>query len=108
MYKVIKYFTDLQDHEHPYHVGDEFPRSGMVVSEARLEELASASNKQGVPLIELVAEAGSAAEPAAEVDEVVKTEETEEAEPIMNEPVPDESDAAAEPVPEKKRGRKSK
>ena len=54
MYKVIKFFTDLQDNEHPYNVGDTFPRSGVTVTEARLAELAGSENKQGVPLIQLV------------------------------------------------------
>ena len=54
MYKVIKYFTDLQDNNHPYHAGDIFPRSGLVVSEDRFTELAGSENKQGVPLIRLV------------------------------------------------------
>lgn len=53
-YKVIHYFTDLQDFNHPYKVGDIFPRLGMRVSEARLKELSSKNNKQGKPLIELV------------------------------------------------------
>lgn len=54
MYKVIKHFTDLQDNSHSYSVGDTFPRSGMVVTEKRLAELAGSDNKQGAPLIELV------------------------------------------------------
>lgn len=53
-YKVIHYFTDLQDFNHAYNVGDIFPRIGMKVSEARLNELSSKNNKQGKPLIELV------------------------------------------------------
>ena len=56
MYKVVKYFTDLQDNNHPYFAGDIFPRSGMEVSEDRLAELAGSENKQGVPLIQLVEE----------------------------------------------------
>ena len=56
MYKVIKYFTDLQDNNHPYNAGDIFPRSGMEVSEDRLAELAGSENKQGVPLIRKVEE----------------------------------------------------
>lgn len=56
MYKVIKFFTDLQDNEYPYKAGDIFPRSGMTVTEGRLEELAGSNNKQGVPLIKLVEE----------------------------------------------------
>lgn len=53
MYEVIKYFTDLQDFNHPYNVGDVFPRIGLVVSDARCKELASANNKQGEALIRL-------------------------------------------------------
>lgn len=53
-YKVIHYFQDLQDFNHPYKVGDNFPRLGLKVSEDRLRELASNNNKQGKPLIEKV------------------------------------------------------
>lgn len=56
MYKVIRFFTDLQDGEHPYDVGNTFPREGIEVTEERLAELAGPSNRQGVPLIELVDE----------------------------------------------------
>lgn len=54
MYRVIKYFTDLQDNGHPYHVGDVFPRKGVKASTERITELAGADNKQGVPLIKNV------------------------------------------------------
>lgn len=54
MYKVIKFFTDLQDNAHPYNVGDSFPREGVTVTEARLAELSGSENLQGVPLIRLV------------------------------------------------------
>jgi len=56
MYKVIRYFTDLQDNEHPYNVGDTFPRSGVNVTEKRLAELASGKNLQRTPLIRYVEE----------------------------------------------------
>ena len=52
MYKVIKYFTDLQDNDHAYHEGETFPREGLTVTSKRLAELSSAINKRGVPLIE--------------------------------------------------------
>ena len=52
MYKVIKFFTDLQDEDHAYHEGETFPREGLTVTSKRLEELSSAINKRGVPLIE--------------------------------------------------------
>ena len=54
-YRVIHYFTDLQDLDYPYKVGDIFPRQGLSVSEERLKELSSSANKRGMPLIELVA-----------------------------------------------------
>lgn len=55
-YKVIHYFNDLQDCNHPYEVGDVFPRLGMNVTDERLKELSGANNKQGRPLIEKVGE----------------------------------------------------
>lgn len=56
MYKVINYFADLQDKNHPYNVGDTFPRAGLEVTEDRLAELSGSNNKQGKPLIEKVEE----------------------------------------------------
>lgn len=56
MYEVIHYFTDLQDNEYPYNVGDAFPRDGLTVSEARLKELSGSNNKQHKPLIKFVEE----------------------------------------------------
>lgn len=56
MYKVIKFFTDLQDNNHPYNVGDEYPRKGATVLPSRLKELASDKNRQGQPLIEEIPE----------------------------------------------------
>ena len=52
MYKVIKYFTDLQDNSRPYNVGDTYPRKGLTVSEARIKELMGSNNLQNTPLIE--------------------------------------------------------
>lgn len=51
MYKAIHFFTDLQDFNHPYNVGDIFPRDGLKVSKERLIELSGSNNKQGKPLI---------------------------------------------------------
>lgn len=50
-YKVIHAFTDTQDFNHIYRVGDVYPRSGMRVSEQRLNELATTKNKQKRALI---------------------------------------------------------
>ena len=52
MYRVVKFFTDLQDGDHPYHVGEAFPRDGVKVTEERIKELSGKENRQGVPLIE--------------------------------------------------------
>ena len=57
MYKVIKSFTDLQDNNYAYSVGDTFPHIiGVEVGAERTAELASDKNRLGVPLIEEVAE----------------------------------------------------
>ena len=53
-YRVVKYFTDLQDDEHVYHVGDAYPRDGVDVTDARVKELLGDENLQGQPLIEKV------------------------------------------------------
>ena len=66
MYKVIKYFTDLQDDNHPYNVGDDYPRKGIKVTKERIEELSSDRNKRKAPLIEL-ATSQKAEEPKDEV-----------------------------------------
>lgn len=55
-YRVIKFFTDLQDNNHPYNVGDTFPREGAKASKKRLAELSSDKNKQGKVLIVKVEE----------------------------------------------------
>lgn len=56
MWRVIHHFTDLQDSDHPYNAGDEYPRQGLSVSDERISELSGAHNKQRTPLIEEVAE----------------------------------------------------
>ena len=52
MFRVIKHFTDMQDGNFAYNIGDEFPRKGMSVLPSRIKELASDKNRQGCPLIE--------------------------------------------------------
>lgn len=64
MYKVIKYFVDLQDVKKTksgniyteYNVGDTYPREGLEPSAERIAELAGSDNKQHTPLIEKVEE----------------------------------------------------
>ena len=56
MYKVIRYFTDLQDNNRPYNVGDVFPHTecGYPVMEERLAELSTENNLQKAVLIRAV------------------------------------------------------
>lgn len=56
MYKVIESFTDLQDNNYVYYVGDTFPHDGVEVGSERIAELASDKNRLGVPLIEEIVE----------------------------------------------------
>lgn len=56
MYRVIKSFTDLQDNNYAYSVGDTFPHNGVDVDAERVAELASDKNRLGVPLIEEITE----------------------------------------------------
>lgn len=64
-YKVIRKFRDLQDNDHIYNFGDEFPRKG-ATTEERVVELSTAENKIGIPLIALVEEKPTV--PPSEVD----------------------------------------
>ena len=50
-YTVIEAFVDLQDNNHVYGVGDEYPRAGHDVTLSRLSELMSAKNMIGKPLV---------------------------------------------------------
>lgn len=68
-YRVIKMFTDLQDKEYAYQVGDTYPREGLSPTDERITELSTDKNRQGVPLIEAIPE-----EPAVNIPE---TEETD-------------------------------
>lgn len=52
-YKVLKYFTDLQDNGYPYKVGDNYPREGLSPSPTRVRELSGRDNAQGIPLIKV-------------------------------------------------------
>lgn len=56
MYRVIKHFTDMQDNNFAYQVGDKYPRKGMSVLPSRIKELAGSKNRQGCPLIEEIPE----------------------------------------------------
>jgi hypothetical protein len=89
MYRVKVYFTDLQDNDYAYNVGDKFPRDGMAVTPDRIKELSGTANKRGIALIEEV----RGAEETAAISNM-ETVEPEETAPVENEP--------------RKRGRKHK
>ena len=74
MYRVIAFFIDLKDGEHPYSVGDAFPREGHTVSEERIKELASNRNKRKMPLIERVMEPAKKPDTATVSEAIPKTE----------------------------------
>jgi len=56
MYKVIKFFTDLQDNNYPYEVGSTYPRKGLSVTKERIAELSGSNNRQKTALIKEVSE----------------------------------------------------
>ena len=66
MYKVIKFFTDLQDNNFAYNVNDTYPRKDLKVTDERIAELLGKDNKQGEPLIKAVAPKKKAAEKKAD------------------------------------------
>ncbi|GEQ07015.1 hypothetical protein [Staphylococcus gallinarum] len=54
-FTVLHAFTDLQDKDKVYNVGDSFPKpANKKVSEKRIEELSTDKNKQGKALIQEV------------------------------------------------------
>ena len=55
-YKVIKAFYDLQNGDHYYEVGDDFPVKGTNASDKRIKELSGCNNRQKTPLIVETAE----------------------------------------------------
>ena len=55
-YIAIEAFTDLQDNNYKYQAGDEFPRKGFKVSDARIEELSTDKNRRERPMIKVVEE----------------------------------------------------
>lgn len=63
MYRVIKDFCDKQDGYFRYGVGDEYPHSGLEVSEERIRELSTDENRLNEPLIEKVEVAKTQEEP---------------------------------------------
>ena len=54
MFRVIKTFSDLADHNHIYKVGDVYPRNGVEPDENRIAFLLSNTNLLNAPVIEQV------------------------------------------------------
>lgn len=78
MYKVTRYFTDLQDDHHAYYPGDVFPRDGMTVTKERIEALLSGQNVRKKQFIEFVGEMPTtSAEPSNTEDEEALKETVE-------------------------------
>lgn len=56
-YEVVQKFKDVQDNGKVYQKGDRYPKPlNKKVSEERLNELASTSNKLGQPVIKVIGE----------------------------------------------------
>jgi hypothetical protein len=79
-YRVVKHFTDLQDHGYKYAEGDIYPRKGYEPSVERIEMLSTANNRQRTVLIEAVPEVIPETESAEAVEESA-VEETAEDKP---------------------------
>lgn len=97
MYKVIRYFEDLEDNRYQYRVGDRFPRAGHNVSDERIAFLQSNKTTHGKPVI-------------TKVDTVEKTTvKPAKVEPITEPVVEDATSTIEEPTEnvavEGKRGR---
>lgn len=82
MYRTVKAFADAQDNNHVYQTGDVYPRSGVVVTDARLFELSTSANRLRMPLIALEnADKGNTQEKAENSSEVQKNVKNEYSEP---------------------------
>lgn len=74
MFRVIEFFTDLQDGNHSYNVGDTFPRESVTVTADRIKELSGTQNKRGIALIEEVREAAETVDAEESADKSVSVE----------------------------------
>ena len=98
-YTVLSEFADLQDGNHIYRVGDEYPRKGYSPTDERVDELCTGKNLLHKPLIQKV----EVQEPETVEEEVVETPETEEQQP---EEIAEETEAEEE-QPKRKRVKKN-
>ena len=65
MYTVLEYFTDLQDNNYAYKVGDVYPHEGYTPTNDRIKELSGKTNVRKHPVIKKV-EATAPAEETVE------------------------------------------
>lgn len=76
MFTVLSEFADLQDGNHIYRVGDEYPREGYSPTDERVTELSTGKNLLHKPLIQLMVVVEEPAtvveEPVTVVEEVVQ------------------------------------
>jgi hypothetical protein len=94
-FRVIKYFTDLQDNSFAYHEGDLFPREGLEVSDKRIKELSTSANRRKQPLIEAIEE------PVEDIPEEITEEPKEEPQEVKADESP------SKPTKAKRSGKKN-
>lgn len=76
-YEVLEYFTDLQDNDYEYNVGDVYPHEGYTPTDKRINDLASGNNVRKHPIIKAIPEKAE----SAEIVETSAVEETAEEKP---------------------------
>jgi len=95
-FTVLISFSDVQDNQHVYGVGDEYPRPGYVASPERIKTLTGSSNTFGRPIIREVPK---------------ETAETSKEEPETAENEPEKvvaEEVTAKPEKTRKRAKKAK
>lgn len=78
MYKVLEYFTDLQDNGYAYEVGDTYPREGYEPTTSRIEMLSTDKNVRKRPLIEAIKESSEDEETTDVNEDASEVEESSE------------------------------
>ena len=76
-YEVLEYFTDLQDNDYEYNVGDVYPHEGYTPTDKRINDLVSDNNVRKHPIIKAIPEKTE----SAEIVETSAVEETAEEKP---------------------------
>jgi hypothetical protein len=73
-YKVVNAFSDADDNNTRYKIGDEYPKGNFTPSEERIEELSSVHPKYKRVFIEAVEDNDEEANSEEEEKEAIKTE----------------------------------